>query len=522
MSVFEDLIDELRNENLLEETVIDIKRADVAARAASLSGTNNELSTGHAFVTQMGVEVQIGGAINDALVLERPSSETEYFRKRAMDEMSSLQMVEHVLSGIEREHLKSTPVSFDDLKAKKALHQFIQVSGDPRAAEYEDAELALRRETEAWGYAHYERDRKISVAKLRRFCEECRPVLSSQALIALARFYRNSPYSEDVRGKFEFVMTRLFSREAGEGNRRLLFEPNEMIGHINTLYADWSSIALYTRDDDKIEVSLTVTRFAEFKAEVEKAESFDELLNSEFFDRIRSYKEECAEMFYVPEVTAEAIKCNLAVGNCYINLIAQERHANSVQTLEEKYGSSTDNLVSAAAGRTLVLSELLELEPWKLSDEVDFTVLPAQAVVTTKPKTSKRATIYESGRSDLFGVSRWLLIVCFVCIALTVAVYIWSEKLAGGDESVASVAASVDIGDQDIMKYIRSPRATQEILYAVTEPSFGALSEAEQKELLGKIREIANSRNLSKVSLVNSSGKTVAFASKDRLELVTR
>jgi len=167
------------------------------------------------------------------------------------------------------------------------------------------------------------------------------------------------------------------------------------------------------------------------------------------------------------------------------------------------------------------LSELLELEPWKLSDEVDFTVLPAQAVVTTKPKTSKRATIYESGRSDLFGVSRWLLIVCFVCIALTVAVYIWSEELAGGDESVASVAASVDIGDQDIMKYIRSPRATQEILYAVTEPSFGALSEAEQKELLGKIREIANSRNLSKVSLVNSSGKTVAFASKDRLELVT-
>jgi hypothetical protein len=102
MSVFEDLIDELRNENLLEETVIDIKRADVAARAATLSGTNNELSTGHAFVTQMGVEVQIGGAINDALVLERPSSETEYFRKRAMDEMSSLQMVEHVLSGIER------------------------------------------------------------------------------------------------------------------------------------------------------------------------------------------------------------------------------------------------------------------------------------------------------------------------------------------------------------------------------------------------------------------------------------
>src|SRR5688572_358462 len=429
MSVFEDLIDELKNENLLEDTVIDLKRADAAAQAVALSGGNGELSKGHAFVANADDENR---PADDGPLIAKPASETEFFRKRAMDEMSSLQMVEHVLSGVEREYLKISPVSFDDLNAKKALHRFLQISGNPKSPEHAEAEFALRQETEAWSYAHYERDRKISVGNLRRFCEACRPVLSSQALVALARFYRNSPYSEDVRGKFEFVMTRLFSRETGEGNRRLLFEPREMIVHINTLYANWSSIALYTRDDDRIEVSLTVTRLGEFKDEVEKAGSLDELLSSEFFDRVRMYKEECAEMFYVPEVVTEAIKCSLAVGNRFIELIADARQRNSVESLEEKYGSTNDNIVSAAAGKSLVLSELLELEPWTNADNgVEKVPAARTQPIVTKPKASRASkTTYESRGFDLFGVNKWLLAACVVCIVLGVGVYVWAEKFA--------------------------------------------------------------------------------------------
>ena len=525
MSVFEDLIDELKNENLLEDTVIDLTRVDAAAPNGSVPGGDEGVPTGHALVTLPDGE-DLPGPIEDEFkdtpVIEKPSSETEFFRKRAMDEVSSLQMVEHVLSGVERDQLKVTPVSFDDLNAKKALHRFIQVSGDPKSPEHAEAEFALRQETEAWSYAHYERDQKISVANLRRFCEGCRPVLSSQAMVALARFYRNSPYSEDVRGKFEFIMTRLFARETGEGHRRLLFEPSEMIGHINTLYANWSSIALYTRQDDQIEVSLTVTRFGEFRNEVENAESFGELLSAEFFDRVRTYKEECAEMFYVPEVVTEAIKCNLAVGNRYVELISREREASSVDKVEEKYGAAYDSIVSAAAGKTLVLSEVLALEPWDHVDEGD-NVLPAEQAQPSKPKISaaKRSDSVSEG-FDIFGINRWLLAACLICIVLSVGVYVWAEKFAGGGDTASVVAAPVEIDDPDIKKYLRTPRATKETLYVVTEPTYDTLTEAEQKELLGKVRKFATSRNLNKVSFLNNTGKTVAFASKDRLELVTQ
>lgn len=521
MSVFEDLIDELKNENLLEDTVIDLKGADAAAPAGSNEGPADNARRSLAQVEKAGEELlELDVPQLDVPQIERPSNEREFFRKRAMDEVSSLQMVEHVLSGVEREHMKTSSVSYDDLAAKKALHKFLQVSGDLRSPEHAETELVMRQETEAWSYALYERDQKISVANVRRFCEESRPVLSSQALIALARFYRNSPYSEDVRRKFDYVATRLFSRETGEETRRLLFPHNEMIVHINTLYANWSSIALYTHEDDQVEVSLTVTRFDEFTVEIENADSFDELLESDFFSRVRVYKEESAEMFYVPEVIASAIKCNLAIGNRYIELIGKERAHNSVEKIEEKYGFTYDVIVSEAAGKTLLLSDVLAIETgfFEAGPTVQPGAVKAPATTPAKPKASEKNG---EGRSfEVFGVNKWLMVVAFVAILAGGGVYMWAEKIAGGSESSVTVAAPFEINDPDVKKYIRSPRSAAGTLIAMTEPSFESLSENEQKALMQKMLKLANEKNIAKVSLLNYKGRTVAFASKDRLELV--
>ncbi|HLA95374.1 MAG TPA: hypothetical protein VK612_06615, partial [Pyrinomonadaceae bacterium] len=214
MNVFADLIEELKEENLLEETVIDINNRlgkaqhDEAPKAAPLYATDD------AVVQDFALEGEIAPAVPDEMIHETatPIDERDFYRKRAMEEVSSLQMVEHVLSGIEREHMKMAPETYDDLAVKKALHKFLQVTSDVSSDEHSESEYVLMQETENWYSALAKRDSNISVANIRRFCENSRPILSSQALMALARFYRNSPYSEPVRGKFDFVMTRLFSR----------------------------------------------------------------------------------------------------------------------------------------------------------------------------------------------------------------------------------------------------------------------------------------------------------------------
>ncbi len=520
MSVFEDLIDELKNENLLEDTVLDHERADAAAPDLEPDPTSQ-------IASQAVEEVQDATAGDESLVdhdlpqIEKPSNQREFFRKRAEEEVSSLQMVQHVLSGVEREYLQATPRAFDDLNAKKALHKFLQVSGDLRSPEHAEAELALRSETETWSYALFERDQQISVANVRRFCEESRPVLSSQALIALARFYRNSPYSEDVRSKFDYVMTRLFSRETGEETRKPLFGHDEMIGHISTLYGNWSSIALYTREDDQIEVSLTITRFDEFKVEIENADSFDELLESGFFSRVRAHKEESAEMFYVPDVVAAAIRCNLAIGNRYVELIGRERTRASVEKIEEKYGEEYDHIVSDAAGKTLLLSDVLLIEPTfeePYEEEGEAAATPAVAAAPG----AKKVVAPKKERTYDVGVNKWLMVFCFVMLFVAGALYFGADRLVSSEDASAPSAKPLDLGDAEIGQFIRSPRSTKETMYAVTQPAFDSLDEEKQKEVLAKVQKFAASKRLNKVNLINGKGRTVAFASKDRFELVAQ
>ncbi len=519
MSVFEDLIGELKSENLLEDTVIDLNEADAAARPEqplefAREGAADELTAAAPAEPEDHSDL-------DLPQIEKPASEKEFFRKRAMDEVSSLQMVEHVLSGVEREHLQTSTAPFDDLNAKTALHKFLQVSGDLKSPEHAEAEYLLRQETEAWSFALFERDQNISVSHIRRFCEDSRPVLSSQALIALARFYRNSPYSEDVRGKFDYVMTRLFSRETGEETRTPLFAHNEMIGHINTLYANWSSIALYTNEDDQVEVSLAVINFDEFVVEIESAESFDEVLKSNFFGRIRKYKEESAEMFYVPEVVAAAIKCNLAIGNRYVALIGRERTDHTVEKIEEKYGADLDQVVSDAAGKTLLLADVLAIESG-FNDEEAGTEAASQPLSPALSRSATKLAEPEDRSFDIFGINKWLMVFCVIGVLAAGSIYFFGEKVAGGDGTSAAVAKPLKIDDPDINKYLRSPRTTSETLYAVTQPEFDSLSEQEQKAVLGKVQKFANSRQLGKVNLINSKGRTVAFASKDRFELISQ
>ena len=95
MNVFEDLLVELKEENLLENTF-------VAADKQAKSDVKKETAA---------FEIEILDEISeDELASECPTPKQkrakpnkEYYYKRAVDEVASLQMVEHVLTGVERE-----------------------------------------------------------------------------------------------------------------------------------------------------------------------------------------------------------------------------------------------------------------------------------------------------------------------------------------------------------------------------------------------------------------------------------
>jgi len=552
MNVFEDLVVELKEQNLLEETVIDVaansRREDEQASDISQAPSTSTqparafpVNTGTADRTAPSASEMYGHAeSNGASAVsatqqgtprppQKPRNGKEFYRKRAVSEVSNLQMVEHVLTGVEREFLKIVPRVFDDLKAKTALHVFVNVDENENSEFHAKAELELMEETESWCTALARRDEGIPVSSLRQYCENSRPALSSQALLALARFYRNLPYSESVRGKFDFVITRLFSRPTDYEKRTCLFSRDDILAHISTLYNDWSSIALYSAEEDESKVLLTALSFDDLAIEAESASSFDQLIESDFFGRLRLFKASINELFYAPNVTAAAIECNIRIGNAYVELVGRERGKMDSESIQSKYEDLNDQEVSDAAARTLALVEILRDHPQDIvtpepepvrevpveKETVEVPAAPAESKFSL-PRSISTATA--GLRSNAFAINKWFLTFAILIAVGTIGLYTWANFFV--DEQVSSSGvASLDIGGTTLVEHVKTARISNGTLYALMLPSWDALPKEKRLEFLQKVYQVARENACTQVNLTTKDGKNAGFASATRMEV---
>jgi hypothetical protein len=438
----------------------------------------------------------------------------EYFKKRAIDEVTGLQMVDHVLSGVEREQMRIVPKPFDDIPVKKALHDFMQVSGDTKSTEHARAEFQLMQETESWYSSLSHRDRHVSVAHLRRYCETTKPALSPQALISMGRFYRNSPFSEPVRNKFDLVLTRLFSSESDDERRELLFPRDEIVAQIKDLYADWSSIQLYTAAEDDSEILIAVMKFQDFVTDAEATPTFDELIGNDFFNRLRMFKESLHENFFAPLITVASIESNIKIGNRYIELIQKERNGANAADLQEKYGFLHDQAISDSTAKTFHLVDLLK-ERSRADSQTDLVEVRANSgerpLKRRKEKKAKHA---------LWGVNKWLLGFTIFVVVACAGIYFWAEQQSSELASTQSPSVKrVNIENSSLKETLQSARINEETFYGITLESWTNLTLEKKEELLKKILSIGPEKGFKKVHLLNDKGRAVGFASDAKVEV---
>jgi hypothetical protein len=562
MNVFEDLVEELKEENLLEETVIETNREqeeknsgessseaeilliDEAVEPEMLQDEENEFpedieplelsSEDEPSETEMSAENSASDEETEAgsdsekeeyaesVEIESQPQQAkgvEFYRQRAMKEVSSLQMIEHVLSGVEREQMKVVPKPYDDLEAKKILHHFLQVSKDLNSPEHAQAEFALMQETESWYSALSHRDKNVSVTHLRRYCETTRPLLSSQALISVARFYRNSPFSEQVRSKFDLVITRLFAKDIGGEKRQMVFEREDMIKHLTMLYGEWSSIPLYAANEDDSDILLIVLKFEDFMAEAENADNFDELIKNDFFNRLRMFKESTNENFFAPLVTSTAIECNVRVGNRYVDLIQQEKENTEREKLEDKYGFLHDQAISEAASKTLQLVELLkekalEIEPEYAEDDEAESVEP-QPQSASNEKTGK---VEKKKKSSRFAVNKWLLAATVLVVLFNIGLYFYSRNINDAPDAATQNVQRVNLDNSALKEFIKEGRIANETFFGVVQPSWSTLDQEKKEDILKKIYSTAGEKAFNKVELLNKDGKIVGFADSQNVQ----
>lgn len=536
MNIFEDLLDELKEENLLEKTNVepvketnekpDEEKSGVETLANQTEknedSENKELKEKKSEDSPGKIEADINPASKPKPPAVEVVNQAEFFRNRAVSEVGGLQTVEHVFSGVERQQKKVVPKPYDDLKVKKALHNFLQISKDVKAPEHASAEFNLMQETENWYSALSHRDKQISISHLRRYCETAKPVLSSEALLALARFYRNSPYSEAVRSKFDLIVTRLFSKDLENEKRERTFERDELIQHLAGLYAEWASISLFSGEEDDSAILLSAFKFEDFMNEAERAESFDELIRNDFFNRLRAFKQSTGEQFFAPLVTAAAVESNIRIGNRYLQLLESERDKGEVAKLENKYGFLHDQVISDATSKTLQLVDLLKIKAVEPSVADVTGQSPEKEAARSEEAPKKQSEIYSTAaaqtESHSFRVNKWLLRAVIIAVVATISLFVWSRYYSAHDKSAQNVK-KVNIDNSSLKEYIKEAHIGNDTFFAVVLPSWNSLNETKKEEILKKIVTIGSDKGFKNVQLTDGDGKSVGTATSGIIEL---
>ena len=434
-------------------------------------------------------------------------SEKDLFSQTLVEEVSGLQVVEHVFSGIEREQMRTPPKSHDVVPAKQALHAFIEKFKELDGIEQTDAETNLRNEIERWHSALLKRDQKISTAHLRRYSED--NSLNSKSLVSLARFYRNSDFSELVRSKFDLVVTRLFSNETPGNKREIALERDELINSLNELYAEWSSIPVYSVNDEDSELVLAAFKFEDFIAEAKKTKNFDGLITSGFFKRIKAFKKKTGENFFAPLLIASAVECNVAIGNRYVELIAKEKKKTDAKQLGVKYGSTHDKFVSEAASKTLQLVELLKDRKSENKE------------VKTSNKSNKKASSFSGISTDDesgSGYGRMILGVLLVVGVLAAGYFIYNSFYGEVRELTVS-ERKVKLERSFLHEFIKSAKIKDNTFIGNVTPAWNDLSKGKKQEIVGKIYSVGKVKGYSKVELKGDGEKIVAVTLGTKVEI---
>jgi hypothetical protein len=277
-------------------------------------------------------------------------------------------------------------------------------------------------------------------------------------------------------------------------------------------------------DDDESKLLLTGLSFGDLSKEAEGAINYDQLTESDFFGRLRLFKESISELFYAPSVTAAAIESNIAIGNAFVRLIRAERKKLDSMNIESKYGGLDVQGVSDTTGRTLDVAELARVrekeETAEKEDAIQPTVRrgPVKGTVVVEQSTeSKRSPLVANVVESTRHINRWLVVAGVLVFCLTLALYLWADFFVAEKVSTIGVR-QVNVDHTSIGEYIQTARISNETYYGLMLPVWDTLPKDRREEVLKKIFDDGKDKGYRQVSLINKEGKQAGFASADRMD----
>lgn len=483
MTVFEELVDELQVDNLIDQSGLD---RTPATEQPSGSDTT----------------------------FDHQPEDLARQKARAEENFAGIKTIEGIFDDLVADPSKSDASNAFAGDARNALDTILEFNGDAADVRVLKARVELAQALAGWQNELQQRDSGIEVSRLRLYCENALPPLGATSLIALSGLYRMAALTNEVRDKFDFLMTRLFSFEPDEVKRELRFGRSETIDQIKKLYRKWDVRDFDSADREKIIEA--VEKFAHFGARADAAPTFADLFRTDLPASIREYKKSLGETFFEPEVLASVLDCNVRIGNRFVEIAAVEKQAYGPDAVRAKYGDAYDHVATESAVRTLRLAELLEsgdLMPEQGAIPIEIKADPVYAV---------QPIAHRGSRSGILrGVNKLLLAGTIFAVIAGAAAFFLIDIDTGTGAGTAE-AKPADLGTSSLAKYLSNARTTESTLYLSAKPEWDGLTPEEKKKLLNSAFEEARKRSMRNVHILGKGGTRIAFASNYRQELTER
>lgn len=447
-------------------------------------------------------------------------SNMQNFYHNLEKEINSLQLVDYIFSCIEKARQIEVEEKFEPSRVKTVLKEISKALQSGNEAELSELEKKIEEEVESWCLSLSWRDKKIAPSDLRLHCENSKPPLSPQALLALIRFYVGVPFSEPVRAKLDVLVTRLFTSELWDGSRVLTLSAQEIKAKLESFYREWANVPLFS--EQKIDVS---DEFIKFVEKAKRIDSLDELLGSGLHVDLLDFKKSLGEDFLEPSVLASAVNCNVSFGNRCVELILQEKARLGAEVVKSKYSSSME-VLSETVAKTIVVSEIVDAkEPVKAEIPVKMETLEqiesgARLRKESVSKSKEREGNFLNLDLSFRVTNKWLIITLLLTIGLAVGLYVYVEL---GTSGVTRQNVEVfQIENTEFQGYLRAGRISNELLIGVVTDKWKSLNEGEKRMMLEKLLGTGKQKNFRKVFLLNNDGLTVAEASEKSIEIYDR
>lgn len=503
MNVFEDLVTELKEENLLEEIFFDLPSANGNGQPYSAAFSSVASANGPSLDNGSGTT-------------------SEALQARLSQQIAAMELVELVLSAVANANGQRT-LPYDVLSVKKSFHRYSRAVSDPETEDFFEAESDVLASIESWQHDLALRDEKIPTAAFRKYVESANPPLSPHALFALVRFYRSLPVSNITLGKFDFVVTRLFSKFVDGERRKMLCPQSEAVKYLTQRYSDWSVDNFRSIPADDPEIAVPVSRFGVLAAEAESAGSFAELVKSNFFQRLSELKSATGATMFVPKVIAAAVEANLHIATRMIELLGKERDRHG-EGLGSRLASVDFSLISDAVARTFEVNNSNEINDPASADSGARAAGDVEKIKVGDPSrpNRRRSRANAGGKSSaIFGVNRWLLLATVLTVVVSLGVYVWADRFADEPAKPDTVRV-IDLEKPELKRFVTATKLSGTMLYAVVTPAFEEMSVDVQRDYLKSLYQFGGQKGYARVTLMNSRGRNIGYADAERLEMGTR